>query len=125
MSIYKTATFNKWQKKSSVGDNALLKAIQEIESGLVDANLGGGVFKKRVARQGFGKSGSYRTILASNYNGLWVFIIGFAKNERDNIENQELIAIQGYAKFLMGLAKSEIDNLLENKELYEVKNETK
>lgn len=125
MSIYKTATFSKWQKKSSVGDNSLLKAIQEIESGLVDANLGGGVFKKRVARQGFGKSGSYRTILASNYNGMWVFIIGFAKNERDNIESQELIAIQGYAKFLMGLSKSEIDNLLENKELYEVKNETK
>lgn len=125
MSIYKTATFSKWQKKSSVGDNSLLKAIQEIESGLVDANLGGGIFKKRVARQGFGKSGSYRTILASNYNGMWVFIIGFAKNERDNIENQELTAIQSYAKFLMSLAKSEIDHLLENKELYEVKNETK
>lgn len=125
MSIYKTATFSKWQKKSSVGDNSLIKAIQEIESGLVDANLGGGIFKKRVARQGFGKSGSYRTILASNYNGMWVFIIGFAKNERDNIENQELTAIQSYAKFLMSLAKSEIDHLLENKELYEVKNETK
>lgn len=125
MNIYKTATFNKWQKKSSIGDSSLIKAINEIEAGLVDANLGGGVFKKRVARQGFGKSGSFRTILASNYNGLWVFILGFAKNERDNIDNQELLTIQEYAKFLMSLAKLQIDKLIENKELYEVKNETK
>lgn len=125
MSIYKTAAFNKWQKKVSVGDNSLLTAIKEIEMGLVDANLGGGVFKKRVARKGFGKSGSFRTILASNYKGRWIFIFGFAKNEKANIDHQELLAIQEYAKFLMSLDAIQINQLIENQELYEVYHETK
>ncbi|NQZ08237.1 MAG: type II toxin-antitoxin system RelE/ParE family toxin [Algicola sp.] len=64
MKIFKTHWFNKWAKKENLPDNALIVAVMEIERGLVDANLGGHVVKKRVAMPGRGKRGSMRTIVA-------------------------------------------------------------
>ena len=64
---------------------SLASAVDELRRGLVDAHLGGGVVKKRVARAGGGKSGGYRTLLAANLRDRWVFLYGLAKNERDNV----------------------------------------
>jgi len=123
--IYKTHFFTKWQKKSAVKDVVLIQAINEIKQGLVDADLGGSLFKKRVARPGFGKRSGYRTLIATNLDSRWFFVFGFAKNEQDNVDASELLALQKYAKFLLGMTEVEIRSLLDNKELTELKNETK
>ena len=121
----KTSSFMKWQKKSSIADSTLIQAILEIERGLVDADLGSGLFKKRVARPGFGKRSGFRTLIATNLNSRWIFVFGFAKNEKENIDSAELLALQKYAKFLLSLPIEEINKLLQNKELLEIPNETK
>ena len=89
--IYKTKYFNKWQKKSSeLEDASLIKAINELSNGLFEANLGGGLYKKRIAMQGHGKSSSYRTIIASkSSHDTWVFIYGFSKSELSNISSDD------------------------------------
>jgi hypothetical protein len=92
--------------------------------GLIDANLGGGLVKKRVARPGAGKSSGFRTLLATNKNDKWFFVYGFAKSERDNIDNQEILALKRLAAVLLGMDGSAINQLLADNELKEIcKNE--
>ena len=83
--ILKTRTFNRWLRKTLLTDTALLKAIDEMEQGLVDADLGGNIYKKRVALPGRGKSGSTRTLIATNRQNRWFFMFGFEKNDKENI----------------------------------------
>jgi hypothetical protein len=66
-------------------DDRLCEAVERAESGLIDANLGGGLIKQRVARLGQGRSGGYRAVVAYRRLGRAVFLYGSAKNERDNI----------------------------------------
>jgi len=68
-----------------LSDSLLELAVLEIQRGLLDADLGGGIIKKRIALPGRGKRGSTRTLLATNRNDKWFFVFGFEKNERDNI----------------------------------------
>jgi len=72
-------------------------------NGLIDADLGGGVFKKRIALPGRGKSGGTRTLLATNRNDRWIFMYGFEKDERTNISDKERDALRMMAKDLLGL----------------------
>ncbi len=90
MSIYKTRSFARWVKREGLADRDLCDAVVEMQKGLIDARLGGGLIKKRVARSGHGKRGGYRVILASNLGDRWIFMFGFAKNERDNVDDDEL-----------------------------------
>lgn len=88
--IFKTHTFSRWMKSVELTDELLSNAIFEMQNGLIDADLGGGVVKKRIALAGRGKSGSARTLLATNKNDRWFFLFGFEKNERENINAKEL-----------------------------------
>ncbi len=99
--IFKTRAFVRWAQKSGVADSELCAAVQEMCRGLVDARLGGGLVKKRVALPGRGKSGGARTLVATNLGDKWFFIHGFAKNEKDNIDQRELRALQGLASDLL------------------------
>ena len=92
--IYKTRHFNRWADKATLSDDLLRRAVEEMKNGLIDADLGGGVFKKRVALPGRGKSGSARTLLATNRDDRWIFILGFEKNERANISDKERDALR-------------------------------
>ena len=124
MSVFKTKLFQDWQKKEDLSDKSLCAAVDEMSRDLIDANLGGGLVKKRVARPGAGKSSGFRTLLATNKNDKWFFVYGFAKNERDNIENQEMMALKRLAAALLGMDANAIDKLLADKELKEIcKNE--
>ena len=124
MSVFKTKVFQDWQKKEDIPDKSLCAAVDEMSRGLIDANLGGGLVKKRIARPGAGKSSGFRTLLATNKNDKWFFVYGFAKNERDNIENQEMLALKRLAVVLLGMDANAIDKLLADKELKEIcKNE--
>ena len=63
MQILTTRKFNGFCQNNGINDDLLVKAISEIESGLVEAELGAQIVKKRVARDGGGKRGGYRTII--------------------------------------------------------------
>lgn len=121
--IFTTKTFRRWMGKADVTDTALICAIQEMEQGLVDADLGGYLFKKRVALQGQGKRGGARTIVASKIQGRWFFLYGFLKNERDNISNIELKALQGLAAQLLELSDVQLKKALLANEITEVHHE--
>ena len=69
-----------------------------MQRGLVDANLGGGVIKQRVARPGQGRSGGYRVLIAYRRDVTGVFLYGFAKSERDNVEDNELKTARDIAR---------------------------
>ena len=96
--IFKTRHFVRWMRKTNLTDDALCTAVSEMDAGLIDADLGGGVVKKRVALPGRGKSGSTRTLVATNKGDRWFFVFGFEKNERANISKKELEALQTYSQ---------------------------
>ncbi|MDD2865100.1 MAG: type II toxin-antitoxin system RelE/ParE family toxin, partial [Methylococcales bacterium] len=101
-------------------DELLLNAVFEMQNGLIDADLGGGVVKKRIALAGRGKSGSTRTLLATNKNDRWFFIFGFEKNERENINAKELKFLKRFAAGLLKTTDVELLVLLKNKTLVEM-----
>ena len=77
-------------RKTELTESALCLAVTEMSNGLIDADLGSGVLKKRVAMPGRGKSGSARTLLATNRASRWFFAFGFEKNERANVTGKKL-----------------------------------
>jgi hypothetical protein len=85
MQVLKTRWFTKFARNEEIADASLREAIARAERGLIDADLGGGLIKQRVARRGQGRSGGYRVIVAYRAKGRAVFLFGFAKNERENI----------------------------------------
>ena len=89
-------------------DDTLCQAIQEVIDGLVDADLGGGLVKKRVASKGRGKRGSYRTLITYRSAGHAVFLFGFGKNERANIDAKEKKALKLLAKQFLEYGAAEI-----------------
>ena len=95
-------------RKTELRDQALCDAVAEMEQGLIDADLGGGIVKKRVALPGRGKSGGARTLIATNKEDRWFFVFGFEKSERENIEPVELKALKSYAQLLLSLSATQM-----------------
>lgn len=120
MRIFKYRAFRQWAKAEGLSDSALKKAIKEIELGLFEANLGGGLYKKRVARKGQGKSSGYRTIIAFKKNNRSIFMHGYAKNERDNISDKEEMIYKKLAGYYLEITESKLNLLIKNGELFEV-----
>ncbi len=120
MRIFKTRLFAKWAQKEKLTDDILNQAICEMERGLIDANLGGHVYKKRVAQKGRGKRGSTRTILIYQSSANAFFIFGYSKNEKDNISDDELKQTREFAKELLGYSEKQLNTLVEAGKLIEV-----
>ena len=121
MRVFRTRTFDRSMKRSGMTDRALWAAVLEMAEGLIDADLGGHVVKKRVALPGQGKRGGARTIVATNLAERWFFLYGFRKNERANIGKDELRALQEVAKDLLGLDDRQLDIALQAGEIVEVR----
>ena len=120
MSIYKTRSFARWVKREGLADRDLCDAVVEMQKGLIDARLGGGLVKKRVARSGHGKRGGYRVILASNFGDRWVFMFGFAKNERDNVDDDELRLMKRLASAFLEMDDRMLKQALTSGEILEI-----
>lgn len=101
MRIFKNKAFIRFARKARMTDAVLCDAIERAERGLIDADLGGGVIKQRVARPGSGKSGGFRTIVLFRTQARAFFVHGFAKNEQDNIRDDELAAFKMLADALL------------------------
>jgi hypothetical protein len=95
---FKTKLFDKFVRRERIANASLLEAIARAERGLVDADLGGGVIKQRVARQGQGRSGGFRTLIAYRAGDFAVFLFGFVKRDLDNIDDDELEVLQTIAR---------------------------
>lgn len=124
MNVYILKEFEKSLKKSEVTTGDLIKASDEICDGLIDADLGAFCIKKRIATANKGKRGSYRTIVSYKTKSYIVFIYMFAKNDRDNITIQELVAFKKTSKVLSKLDKKGFDKLIKHNVLVEIRSES-
>ena len=106
--VFKTRHFSRWMRKTELTDTALCEAVQEMALGLIDADLGGGLVKKRVGIAGRGKRGGARTLVAMSKHSSWFFVFGFEKNERANIDADELEALQELAAQLLMRTNEEL-----------------
>lgn len=120
--VFRTRTFTRWMRKSGLTDDALCDAVSEMTQGLVEADLGGHVVKKRVALPGQGKRGGARTIVATKMADRWFFLYGFGKNERVSIDKDELKVFQEMAKELLGFDDRQLATALTAGEIMEVCN---
>jgi len=118
--VFKTRTFIRWIRKVGITDNVLSKAVDEMARGLIDADLGGGIVKKRLAIPGQGKRGGVRTIVATKKEDRWVFLFGYTKNERTTIEAGELKALQELAKEYLEFDACQIRRAVEKGVLTEI-----
>jgi len=123
MRIFKSKTFSKWAAKEGLTNKALAAAVIEMEDGLIDADLGGNVYKKRAAIEGQGKSSGLRTILAFKVGEKSFFMFGFAKNQQDNVNKKSLKALKLMAKNLLSYSDKKLNDALNAGELIEVNND--
>ncbi len=118
--VFKTRYFSRWMRKTSLSEQALCLAVREMAAGLIDADLGGGIVKKRVPLPGRGKSGSTRTLVATNRGTRWFFLFGFEKSDRANVSDRELSALKAIATDLLRLTPNQLDESLQNNTLQEI-----
>ena len=107
-------------RKTELTDVALCGAVAEMAQGLIDAELGGGVVKKRIGTAGRGRSSGVRTLVATNKGNRWFFVFGFEKNDRANISSDELEALQTIAAELLALSGRELGQAVEDTTLEEI-----
>ncbi len=120
MAIYMSRWFNRWARKQGLTTPSLCTAVREMAAGLFDADLGGGLLKKRIGRPGQGKSGGFRTLVATNKGNRWIFVFGFPKNERGNIDKDEEEVLKKLATHLLSLTAQAIGKAQLAGELIEV-----
>ena len=123
--VFKTQTFRRWSRKAGISDEVLCIAVAEMMQGLIDADLGGRVFKKRAPVPGRGKRGGARTIVGSNLQDRWFFLYGFEKKDRETIERRELAALQTVAAALLAMDPKLLEKAVAESELEEICREEK
>jgi hypothetical protein len=123
MQIFKTRDFARWAKKMKLSNSKLVSVITEMEQGLIDAELGKHLYKKRIALQNAGKRGGVRTIIAYKDQDKSYFIYGFSKNEKENISPAEKEAFRKYANLLINMNSKQLHNAIVGGEIIEVNHE--
>lgn len=118
--VFKTRHFRRWMRKTELSDRMLCVAVAEMVQGLIDADLGSGVVKKRVGLAGRGKRSGARTLIATNKGDRWFFVFGFEKNERANIADDELEALQELATHLLARTGRQLDEAIKDGSLQEI-----
>jgi len=121
--VFKTRWFERFARKEKIPDAILVDAVARAEKGQVDADLGGGVIKQRIARPGRGKSGGYRTIIFFRRGERAVFAYGFAKSDRANIDDDEEKQFKEAARHVLQLTEKQIEALVKNGDFVEVRYE--
>lgn len=120
MKVFKNAWFGRFARKEKISDAALWEAVERAEKGLVDADLGSGVIKQRIARPGAGKSKGYRSIVLYRTGEKAFFVYGFPKSELGNIRDDELEQFKKAARITLALSDEQIRLLVANDQLEEV-----
>jgi hypothetical protein len=118
--VFKTKWFGRFARKEGIRDQKLAEAVREVEKGLHDGDLGGGLVKKRLARAGEGKRGGYRTIIVYHKGRLAVFLYGFAKSDKENLDPVELREYQKLAQIYWRFGEADIAKAIRGGELQEI-----
>lgn len=118
--IFSTKPFGRFATREGIDDDALREAIVRAEAGQIDADLGGGVIKQRIARKGGGRSGGFRTIILFRRETLAIFVYGFGKKARDNIRSDELKAFRRLAAVMLQLDEAGQKAAMSNGTLKEI-----
>ena len=118
--VFKTRWFQRFARSEKIRDAVLLDAVARAEKGQLDADLGGGVIKQRIARPGQGKSGGYRTIILFKQGQRAVFVYGFAKSERENIDADEEKQFKEAARHVLRLTEKQIAELIKEGDFVEI-----
>jgi hypothetical protein len=118
--IFVTKGMARFVRRERIGDAGLCEAVARAERGIIDADLGGGLIKQRVARPGQGRSGGYRLIVAYRAAGRAVFLYGFAKNDRDNIDDGDLQALRTIGANWLAAEAGKITQAVEEGDLKEI-----
>ncbi|MBF0507835.1 MAG: type II toxin-antitoxin system RelE/ParE family toxin [Deltaproteobacteria bacterium] len=119
MRIFKTKWFVRYARQEHIEDHSLNEAIERAERGIVDANLGGGIIKQRIPRKGQGRSRGYRSLIAYRFGDRAIFVYGFAKNERENIGDDELETLRETAALWLETTVDGLDYAVKEGELHE------
>ena len=106
--VLKSKAFARFQRKAKITDTDLWSTAQDVEREVIDADLGGGVLKQRIARAGEGKSGSSRSIILFRRGSRAVYVYGFEKKDRANIKADELEAFRELAAVVLGYTDAEL-----------------
>lgn len=125
MRIFKTKWFSRFARQENIDDAKLVEMVQNIENGLVDADYGGGLLKQRIARDGEGKSGGYRGIIAFKSENRSIFVFAFPKSEKENLTKTEVREYKKAAAIYLKMTEAQITLAIEKKELIEVKYDAK
>ena len=122
MRVFKNKWFHRWARGEGIAENTLYDTAAEIIDGKVEADLGGYLFKKRLARQGTGKSGGYRTIVGykrTNSDRI-IFLYAFAKSTRRNISGKEEAALSRVAEAFLSATDGQVEELMAQGAIWEV-----
>jgi hypothetical protein len=120
--IFKTKWLARFARRERITDHSLSEAINRAGRGLIDADLGSGIIKQRVAREGQGRSGGYRMLVAFRPGARAVFLYAFAKSERENIGPDELLTWREIGALWLTKDEDDIALAINEKELEEVIN---
>ena len=123
MRIFKSRWFQRFARKEGIADAVLREAVARAEKGQIDADLGGGVIKQRIARPGQGRSKGYRTIILFRRGAKAFFVYGFSKSQRANINDDEREQFKEAAKLVLALTETQLTMSLKRGDFVEVKSE--
>lgn len=118
--IFKTKWFVRFARQQQIEDKALCEAIYRAERGRVDADLGGGVIKQRIARPKEGKSGGFRSIVLFRSGDRAFFVYGFPKSAKDNVRRDELRGFKALADEMLGYDDAALKKALKSGAIAEV-----
>lgn len=118
--IFVSRAFRRWQRSCGIADQSLAVAVAEMRAGLVDADLGSGLVKKRIAIRGGGKRGGARVIVATRLVDRWFFLVGFMKSKQANLNPCELAALKYWAAELLALNDHQLDAAKYEGRLHEI-----
>lgn len=118
LSVYKTRLFVRFARKARISDEDLWKAADLANRGLIDADLGGGVIKQRIARSGEGKSGGSRSLIAFRKDDRAIYVYGFGKKDQANIDHSALEAFRKLSRLVLAYTQAEIETEIATGALY-------
>jgi hypothetical protein len=118
--IFKNTWFSRFVRKENIGDDELRDVVDQLEAGQADADLGGDVYKQRIARPGEGKSGGYRVVVFFRSEERTFFVYGFPKSKMANISRKELKAFKEAAKKYFSMTSDQLNKRIEQGQLIEL-----
>jgi hypothetical protein len=118
--IFKNKAFHQFAKNEGIADSELKEVVKQLEKGQYYADLGGSIYKMELVRKGKGKHGGYRSIVVFKNDFRTIFLYGFPKSKKDNINDKELRFFKGKAKDNLSFTEEQINLLVKSKILIEI-----